>query len=170
MITSPGQMEGWLQRQLLAGKEVSRVVHDRITSIPGLPGSGSNQIQEALRGVFKRLPALGTYVPSGKWTYQDGLQSETLDCWVLCAAANSREVGAPLRGDNQDPGAWDLVEYVRKAVTGKAPDENISDCRPLTWRLLWCNDQTAVCAVELEISIVRPVVRPDQTEWTGGTY
>lgn len=174
MIVTSGQAESWLQGLLLADVRLAELVQGRVVSVPGIPGEGERQIEAALRGLFAALPALGTYLPGGSYgPAEDGYQCEALECWVLCAATNSREPGAALRGDQRSLGAWDLVEHVRRALCGAVPDPrtNISDLTPRAWKLLWCNTQLAVTALKAELTVVRPAVHPDQPPgWSGGRY
>lgn len=169
MIASHVELEDWLKQRLLADARL-RELTPEIMSIPGVPRATAEAFEKKLRGLFARVPAIGTYLPCGEYEYPDAeTQIEKNFAWVLCAAANSREPGASLRGDARDAGAWELVEHCRRALSGIWPGQNIDTCRPVSWDLIWCNDQIAVCYLEVEIILRRPLQFINLPPgWTGG--
>lgn len=161
--------ETWLQVRILAA--LGDGLAGGVITVPGLEDRGSEELERQLMQLFARTPAVGTYIPGGEFGLHDAGQTERITGWLLCAAQNARSPGAALRGDLHYEGAWDLLARVAQAVTIRQPEANIAGCTPLRWKLAACNTQLAVCALHVQVDMVRRLPLVDWPQgWTGNDY
>lgn len=119
--------------------------------------------QDSWAKLFTRFPAVGTYCARATYSaaHQGNATAETAPMAIICAGANYRLPSAARAGGPEQPGALQVVEACRRAVDGWGPEANLRSIRPTGWTLAWANNQTAVCALTVEVELIRPRVPTD---------
>jgi hypothetical protein len=138
-------------------------------SLPGLSK------HDELARLFRRHPAAGLYTPRGTFERsQDGnIQYECGRILILAAGANYRSPSAPRAGGPKLPGANHIISRFAQIITATWPEPtgNIAEIKPKNWSLVWCNRQIAVCVLEIETKLARPLPpSPQEIKAYGTSY
>lgn len=159
------ELESALLKHLATDRVLAEEWQTRIQPVPGLT-------KEHLETVFKRYPAVGTYIPGGKYqpNEQGILVAETASIYLLCAGKNLRGPGYARRGDDHSPGTLHLVERCRNLISAWQPGGNVKNIEVKGWQQAYANNQISVCALEVQVELTRPKVRtPEELERYGST-
>lgn len=105
-----------------------------------------------IRNILGRAPAIGTMPGPGAFGDEmTGRMDETGTFIVLAFNKNLRKITASLRGDDSDPGCWDMIDDARRVLKDTNLGLSIIDCTPKSRDLLFANKEGAACALRLEI-------------------
>ena len=136
-----------------------------ITAVAGLTE------RDQVGKLFAKMPAVGTWCPSGRFEGDQFSQLETCPIYVICAGVNYRNPAAARRGDTEHPGAHHLAECARRVITAWGQEGNLKNIRPLSWRLAWSNPQIAVVVLEARVELARPLTpTQEETQSYGSDY
>ena len=151
------ELESALIEHLKTDRVLAEDWNTRIQPVPGLT-------KDHLANVFRRYPAVGTYITTGKYKAAKGglLIKETAPLVLLCAGQSLRGPEFARRGDDRSPGTLHLVERCRNLIAGWQPGGNVESIEVLGWQQTHADNQISICALQIQVELTRPRVRSDE--------
>lgn len=144
-MTDPADIE----TSILNALSSDTVLSGYVKAFEPLPSISIDEI----RKVIFQTPAIGTIPGPGRYAPESqGKMDETGTFVVVAFNRNLRKRTASLRGDDNTPGCWEMLDEARRVLKDRESfDVSIIDCTPVSRDILVADKDGAVCVMNVEV-------------------